>query len=106
MYVAVDTMSGDLGPTPAVDGAIQAVHEYNASVILVGDPDIIEKELTKYHYDKDMVLIEPAKSVIGMDESPTRAVKDRPDASVVVCADLVRRREAIGFFSPGNTGAT
>lgn len=106
VYVAVDTMSGDLGPKPAIDGAIQAVHEYNASVILVGDPDIIERELTKYHYDKDMVLIEPAKSVIGMDESPTRAVKDRPDSSVVVCADLVRRREAIGFFSPGNTGAT
>ena len=99
-------MSGDLGPKPAVDGAVQAVHEYNARVILVGDPDVLEAELSKYSYDRDMILIEPAREVIGMDESPSRAVKDRPNASVVVCADLVRRKEAIGFFSPGNTGAT
>jgi glycerol-3-phosphate acyltransferase PlsX len=106
VYVAVDTMSGDHGPAPAVDGAVQAVHEYNARVILVGDPEILERQLAGYSFDRDMILIEPARGVIGMDESPSRAVKDRPDASVVVCADLVRRKEAIGFFSPGNTGAT
>ncbi len=106
VYVAVDTMSGDHGPAPAVDGAVQAVHEYNARVILVGDPDVLERHLSAYSFDRDMILIEPARSVIGMDESPSRAVKDRSDASVVVCADLVRRQEAIGFFSPGNTGAT
>lgn len=105
-FVAVDTMSGDLGPLPGIEGAVQAVNEWNIPVILVGKEDILTKELSKYKYDKDLILIENAEEVIGMDESPSKAVKIKTNASVVVCAKLVKKGEAIGFFSPGNTGAT
>lgn len=106
MYVAVDTMSGDHGPEPAVEGAVQAVRDFGAKVILVGAEGVLGPLLSRYRYDRDMILIESASDVIGMDESPSRSVRERKNASVVVCADLVRRGEAIGFFSPGNTGAT
>ncbi len=105
-YVAVDAMSGDFGPTPAIEGTVQAVREWNIPVILVGDEDLLSRELKKYSYDKDMIMIQHSKDVIKMDESPSKAVKIRTDASVVVCANLVKKGEAIGFFSPGNTGAT
>ncbi|MFN3604403.1 MAG: phosphate acyltransferase PlsX [Leptonema sp. (in: bacteria)] len=105
-YVAVDSMSGDLGPEPAIEGTVQAVKEWNIPVILVGKEEILREKLSKYKYDKDMILIENAEEVIGMEESPSKAVKTKTNASVVVCANLVKKGEAVGFFSPGNTGAT
>jgi len=105
-YVAVDAMSGDLGPRPAIEGTVQAVREWNIPVILVGNEEILRRELKKYEYDKDLIIVENATDVIQMDESPSKAVKERTNASVVVCANLVKKGEAIGFFSPGNTGAS
>jgi glycerol-3-phosphate acyltransferase PlsX len=40
-----------------------------------------------------------------MDEHPAEAVREKRDASLVVCADLVRSGEAQAAFSAGNTGA-
>lgn len=105
-YVAVDAMSGDLGPLPAIEGTVQAVNEWNIPVILVGDEEILSKELKKYNYDKDLIMIQNSSDVIRMDESPSKAVKERINASIVVCSELVKKKEAIGFFSPGNTGAS
>lgn len=106
MYVAVDAMSGDLGPGVAVSGAVQATHEYGARVILVGRQDLLEKELKEHDYDRDMIEIEHCDDYIGMNENAAAAVRSRKTASVVVAAGLVANGNAIGFFSPGNTGAT
>ena len=97
-YVAVDAMSGDLDPRPAIEGTVQAVREWNIPVILVGNEEILTRELKKYEYDKDLIIVENATDVIRMDESPSKAVKERTNASVVVCANLVKKGEAIGFF--------
>ncbi|HMU85403.1 MAG TPA: phosphate acyltransferase PlsX [Leptospiraceae bacterium] len=105
-WVAVDTMSGDHGPEPAVHGAQQAIREYGSHVTLVGDPEKLEKLLKRFTCDPSHVQIAPAKEVITMDDSPARAVRSKPDASVVVAARLVKEKKAVGFFSPGNTGAT
>lgn len=37
MKIAVDAMGGDHGPAVVVEGAVDAVRELGASVILVGD---------------------------------------------------------------------
>ncbi|MBL8022331.1 MAG: phosphate acyltransferase PlsX [Leptospirales bacterium] len=105
-WVAVDTMSGDHGSEPAVHGAIQAVRDLGAHVILVGKPDELEKKLKRYSYDAKRVQIHSATEIITMEDSPARAVRTKPDASVVVAARLVKEKQAVGFFSPGNTGAT
>ncbi|MBI3394397.1 MAG: phosphate acyltransferase PlsX [Spirochaetia bacterium] len=106
MWVAVDTMSGDHGPEPAVHGAVQAVREYGCNVVLVGDPSILPALLKRFPCDTSRVRIEAAREIITMDDSPSQAVRSRPDASVVVAARLVKEGQAVGFFSPGNTGAT
>jgi glycerol-3-phosphate acyltransferase PlsX len=40
-----------------------------------------------------------------MDEAPANAVRRKKNASLVVCADLVKEGRAQGMFSAGNTGA-
>jgi len=108
MWVAIDAMSGDHGVDPMVLGAVMAVREYGAKVILVGDSSEIEHELKKYSGKKIKENIKTVHSteVITMADSPSKAVKSKKDASVVIAARLVKEEKAVGFFSPGNTGAS
>ena len=99
-------MSGDQGPEVAVRGVFQALRSSDVSVIFVGEPDILQPLISRFPYDESRVLLEPAHETIGMEDSPSRAVRKRPLSSVVVAARLVREGRASGFFSPGNTGAT
>jgi glycerol-3-phosphate acyltransferase PlsX len=104
--MAVDAMSGDHGPSPLVQGAISAAHELNAHVILVGDEKTLQAELKRHRYNGSNIRIVHASEVITMEDSPAMAVRQKKDASVNVAARLVANGEALGFFSPGNTGAS
>ncbi|RME93374.1 MAG: phosphate acyltransferase PlsX [Candidatus Hydrogenedentota bacterium] len=106
MWVAVDAASGDHGYDPMVLGAVMAVRDLNAKVILVGDQDKIQKELSRYPDIQDEIRIVHTDEVITMEDAPAISVKKKKRASVVLAAELVRDSEAVGFFSPGNTGAT
>lgn len=99
-------MSGETGVETAVHGAIQAVREFNSRVILVGDEETIAHAMFRFEADAHNVEIVPADDVIDMTESPARAVRAKPNSSVMVAARLVKEGRAVGFFSPGNTGAT
>ena len=58
--VAVDAMGGDYAPVEPVKGAIEAVNaDERVKVQLVGQVDVIEKELQKYTYPKERVEIVP-----------------------------------------------
>lgn len=49
--VAVDAMGGDYAPAEPVKGAVEAVNaDERVKVQLVGQVDVIEKELQKYTY--------------------------------------------------------
>ncbi|MDD5066603.1 MAG: phosphate acyltransferase PlsX [bacterium] len=106
MKIAVDVMSGERSPEPLVHGALESLKEHNASIILVGDKDIITSALKKYPHDKSRIEIVHSTQIIKMHESPTEAIKQKPDASVMVATQLVKNGLADGFISPGNTGAT
>ena len=43
--VVVDAMGGDYGPPETVPGALAALEEHDAEVILVGDREPVEREL-------------------------------------------------------------
>lgn len=105
-WMAVDAMSGDYGPSPIVQGAINAARELNAHVILVGDEKTLQAELKRHGYSGSNIRIAHASDVITMEDSPAMAVRQKKDASVNVAARLVASGEALGFFSPGNTGAS
>ena len=44
MKIALDAVGGDHGPAPCVEGALQAVKEFDVEVILVGDETTLKQE--------------------------------------------------------------
>jgi len=105
LKIAVDAMGGDYGPAVIVEGAVAAVREYDASVILVGDKAAIERELIRCKAHGLAPEVRHASQVVGMGESPSQALRRKRDSSLRVAADLVRDGEAAAFVSAGNTGA-
>src|SRR5205085_9746231 len=67
----------------------------------------IEAELAR-HADVDgaRVRILDAPDVVAMDETPARALRRKPGASIRVAAEAVAKGEAAALFSAGHTGAT
>ena len=105
MRIALDAMGGDLAPREQVAGAIFAAREFGIEVALVGPPDAIAPELTKFP-KTDRVSIVPASEAITMEEDEiVKAVRSRRDASINVAMTLVREGRADAAVSAGNTGA-
>ncbi|MFH1826058.1 MAG: phosphate acyltransferase PlsX [bacterium] len=98
--IAVDAMGGDHAPAEIVKGAILASQELQAEIILVGDPKKLSHELKS-----TKLPIVAASQVIGMNEHPAQAVKQKKDASINVAIALVKDGKADGIVSAGNTGA-
>ena len=105
MKIAIDAMGGDHGPAVVVEGAVAAVREFGASVVLVGDRAAIEREILRLQAQNLGIEIAHASQVVGMAESPSHALRRKRDSSLKVAAELVKDGKASGFISAGNTGA-
>jgi len=103
--IAVDAMGGDHGPAVLVEGAVAAVREFGASVILVGDRHAVESELDRLGAGSLGLEIRHTSEIVGMAESPSQALRRKRDSSLRVAAELVREGKAAAFVSAGNTGA-
>ena len=101
--VAVDAMGGDHGPSEVVPGALDFARSHPLdTLILVGDEDIVRGIAGELPAN---VRIVHASEVIGMDEHPALALREKKDASILVATDLVRRGEADAVMTAGHTGA-
>jgi len=98
-------MGGDHGPSVVVEGAVAAVQEFGASVILVGDDAAIWGELRRLNAAERGIEVRHASQVVGMAEAPSLALRRKRDSSLRVVAELVRDGHASAFVSAGNTGA-
>ncbi|MGH7276109.1 MAG: phosphate acyltransferase PlsX [Candidatus Rokuibacteriota bacterium] len=105
MKIAVDAMGGDHGPAVVVEGAVAAVREFGASIILVGDKAAIEREVVRLNAQSLAIEICHASQVVGMAESPSHALRRKRDSSLKIAAELVKDGKAAAFISAGNTGA-
>jgi glycerol-3-phosphate acyltransferase PlsX len=105
MKIALDLMGGDHAPVEILAGAIKWLKESEGQIILVGNEDIINAELTNYDYDTDRLEVVHASEVIGMDESPAVAMRKKKGASIVVASRLVKDGQADAVVSCGSTGA-
>ncbi|RKZ05031.1 phosphate acyltransferase PlsX [Candidatus Fermentibacteria bacterium] len=111
VVVALDAMGGDHGPGVVVDGAVKFFRESsrktqkNVKIVLVGHRDTISRMLSSAGGQKYPIEIEHASQVISMDDHPAEALKQKPDSSMVVMANLQRQGIANAMVSPGNTGA-
>lgn len=104
--IVVDAMGGDFAPQNAVVGAVEALKSNPGfELYLVGRKNEIISVLKKNNLSFDEKFIINAEQVIEMGESPTNAIKIKPDSSIVVGAKLVKERKVDAFVSAGNTGA-
>jgi phosphate acyltransferase len=104
MRIAIDAMGGDNAPVEIVKGAVEAASLYGVDITLVGDEESIRRAMPRPSQNAGSIDIRHATEVIGMCE-PAAAFRTKKDASVVVCADMVRAGEAQAMISAGNTGA-
>ena len=102
--IVLDVMGADLGPAPAVEGAIQAVKRLEVEVLLVGRQEEINEALSGAGESDGLTVID-AREVIDMDNNPTESVRAKPDASMNVGMQLLKDGEADAFVTAGNTGA-
>lgn len=104
MVIAVDASGGDYAPHEIVKGAIKAAEDYQADIVLVGNKALLHvlagRQLKKLNID-----IVDATQVIECHEPPMKAVRTKPNSSIVVGVNLVKKGMASAFISAGNTGA-
>jgi phosphate acyltransferase len=108
MRIALDAMGTDRAPAVEVAGAVAALGEFgeSLSLVLVGDREAVEAELSRYpQVDPGRIQVVHAPDRIGMAESPTQAIRRKPDSSLVVGLSLHKNREVDAFVSGGSTGA-
>ncbi len=106
LTIAVDALGGDHAPKPEVEGAIRAARSFNLQVALVGQEDLVRRELEKHEGIQDLpIRVVNASERITMEDSPAKAARSKKDSSMHVGSRLVVSGEAHGFVSAGNTGA-
>lgn len=105
MKIAIDAMGGDFAPQKIVEGAVLAARETNSSIVLVGKESDIHAELSKHQTEGLPITLYPASEVIGMSESPSKASRQKQDASIVVATKLLAQGQVDAVVSAGNSGA-
>lgn len=105
MSIYIDVMGGDNAPKEMIKGAIDAIKEYNVPLVLVGDKDVIEKELLENDFDDSRVSIINAPATIGFDEEPVKAIRHKKDSSIVVALREIKKDPDSVLVSAGSTGA-
>jgi glycerol-3-phosphate acyltransferase PlsX len=107
--IAIDCMGGDFGPSVTVPAALSFLEKHqDARVALVGMEAPIRALLAanpKSQALAERFSVQPASEVVGMDESPQSALKNKKDSSLRVALNLVKAGAADASVSAGNTGA-
>ncbi len=106
MNIALDAMGGDHAPEVIVQGALWAQSELGVYITLVGDQNLIWKELSKGGKIGNSIQIHHCSQMVTMDESPLKVLRHKKDASIMVAFDLVKSGQAEAVVSAGNSGAT
>jgi glycerol-3-phosphate acyltransferase PlsX len=105
--LSIDCMGGDHGPSVTVPAALHFMRvDRDTRIVLVGRAEAIEPHLgTALAEFGERLRIQRASEVVGMDEAPALAMRNKKDSSMRVAVDLVKSGEAQAAVSAGNTGA-
>lgn len=104
MKIVVDAFGGDNAPQEIVEGVVLALKQNkDLTVVLTGDENKIKEVLTGRN---ERIEIVNASEVISNDDSPTLAIRQKKDSSLVRAFDLLKENEdVVGLISAGSTGA-
>ena len=110
MKILLDAMGGDNAPDANIKGAVKAINQIKAEVILIGKQEVIENRI-KELFGKNIEEISPRLSIknatetIEMTDGPTDSIKHKKDSSMVVGFNMLKNGEGDVFISAGNSGA-
>lgn len=104
--IILDAMGGDLGPSVCVAGAVEAVREAVSpiGVLLVGDEDTLQSELSRHHLNGGRIEVAHADEVVHMHEAATEGIRRR-NSSIRVAMRLLKDGMGDAVVSTGHTGA-
>jgi phosphate acyltransferase len=104
MHIGIDMMGGDYAPQEAVKGVNEYLQSPPAGVnlTLIGDEQMLKPLVTA---TQDRFRFVHAPDLIGMQEHPTKALKEKPNSSIARGYKLLASGEIDAFISAGNTGA-
>jgi phosphate acyltransferase len=106
MNIALDMMGGDFAPDELVKGVREYVSEKPPALLsLIGDEQQLLPLLTQYKVPADSYRIIPSSDIIGMEEHPMKALKEKPNSSIAIGFGLLASGKTDAFISAGNTGA-
>ena len=107
MNIALDMMGGDYAPLEAVKGIslFLAEGDKNTTLTLIGDKAIVEALLLEHKISTDSINLRHASEVIGMQEHPTKALREKQQSSIAIGFELLASGKTDAFISAGNTGA-
>lgn len=102
MRLGIDMMGGDLAPVEAIKG-VNLFSEANPSVDLF----LFHERNTSLEglIPRDTIHLVPCESVIGMDEHPTKALRDKQHSTISIGYQYLATGQIDSFTSAGNTGA-
>ncbi len=104
--IILDGMGGDNAPAAIVEGAVRALKdEKQLYLIIAGREKEIKAELAKYKYDASRVEILDCPDVIGMNDVPTEAIKNKQASLTAAYWHLKKNDDVCGLVSAGSTGA-
>jgi len=105
--IGIDIMGGDFAPSATIEGSVLALNSLSndTEIVLIGDENIIKKELQKHQIESSKFTIVHAPDNIEMGDHPTKALVQKPNSSIAVGFGLLKKGKIDGFASAGNTGA-
>jgi len=105
MKILIDVMSGDHAPLEMIKGAEMAAKEFDKSIAIIGDENVIADVAVKNEIDLSNIEIVNAASVITMEDKPMCVVREKRDSSMSKGLKMLAVGEVDAFVSAGNTGA-
>lgn len=100
-------MGGDYGPSVTIPASLDCLKDNpELKLILVGDEAVLKPQLVgALAQYPDRLSIQHASECVAMDESPSKALRNKKDSSMRIAINLVRDGIADACVSAGNTGA-
>lgn len=106
MRILVDAMGGDNAPEAIVTGCMDAIRETaGLEIELIGDLAAIKSILERHRFHSDRLILTHSTEVIRDDDTPTAAIKNKTDSSMVKGFCMLREGQGSAFISAGSTGA-
>ena len=105
--IALDIMSGDNGPSPALTGAAKSLKNLpDLKINLIGDRKDIEPFLETIDSSiKDRITYTHTDEFIRMDDDILSAIRNKKKSSMKIAINCVKNKDAHACVSAGNTGA-